>query len=95
MYAIAGASSRLVGARNCDLSNSYHVHYGRAALPNGVPPLKKGLLEVALETLLLVFVIFLVRFWDIPTLKVPIDSKHPIIVSMASTIDAFSIDIAW
>jgi hypothetical protein len=73
----------------------YACYGGRAALPNGVPPLKNGLLAVALETLLLVFVTFLVRFWDIPIPKVSIDSKHPIIVSKASTIDAFSINIGW
>jgi hypothetical protein len=70
-------------------------HGGRAPLPNGVPPLKKGLLAVALEMLLLDFVRLCVRFWDIPIPKVLIDSKHPIIANKASTIEMFSMDIAW
>ena len=65
-------------------------HGGRAPLPNGVPPLKKGLLAVALEMLPLVFVRLCVRFWDIPISKESIDSKHPIIANNVSTIDTFS-----
>jgi hypothetical protein len=77
----------------CSLFIKYVSYGGRAALPNGVPPLKKGLLAVALETLLLVLVIFLVRFWDIPIPKVSIDNSNTIIANKASTIDAFPMDI--
>lgn len=67
--------------------------HGRAALPKGVLPFRKGLFMVALETLPVVFVRLWVRFWAILIPKVLTDNKNPIIATKAAIMDVFSIHI--